>query len=171
MSLCYSILTIGLGASQAHHSLGSLWGRAAPASVRVFSVFNALGQMAFGEQGASRLLLLTLWHEGWLLLVADHPPPARWRGQQPRPQQQRSTMSPSYLLCGEQESHLLPNTRKLALIMCLVCAAAVPAAAYGCAVVQLEVQDTLKEPPGEVPRLFVQKPARVQKQTRGAEAS
>lgn len=51
MSLCYSILTIGLGASQAHHSMGSLWGRPAPASVRVFSVFNALGQMAFGEPG------------------------------------------------------------------------------------------------------------------------
>lgn len=64
----YSLLTMGLGASQAHHRLGTLWGRAAPPGVRMFSIFNALGQMAF---------------------------------------------------------------------------------AYGCAVVQLEVQDTLKEPPGE----------------------
>lgn len=46
----YSLLTIGLGASQAHNGLGSLWGRtAAIPSVRVFSVFNALGQIAFGE--------------------------------------------------------------------------------------------------------------------------
>lgn len=66
MSIGYSLLTVGLGASQAHHGLGSLWGRSAPPGVRVFSILNALGQMAF---------------------------------------------------------------------------------AYGCAVVQLEVQDTLKEPP------------------------
>jgi hypothetical protein len=50
MSLAYSVLTIGLGASQVQNGLGTLWGRPAPAHVRVFSIFNALGQMAFGEQ-------------------------------------------------------------------------------------------------------------------------
>jgi hypothetical protein len=50
MSLAYSVLTIGLGASQVHNGLGTLWGRPAPADVRVFSIFNALGQMAFGKQ-------------------------------------------------------------------------------------------------------------------------
>lgn len=50
MSLAYSLLTVGLGASQAHHGLGSMWGRSAPPAERVFSIFNALGQMAFGKR-------------------------------------------------------------------------------------------------------------------------
>lgn len=48
MSLAYSLLTVALGAASAGNGRGSLWGQPAASPVlRVWSVFNALGQMVF----------------------------------------------------------------------------------------------------------------------------
>jgi hypothetical protein len=45
MSFGYSLLAIGLGASQAWHRQGSLTGRPAPPADKLFGVFNSLGNL------------------------------------------------------------------------------------------------------------------------------
>lgn len=56
MSFGYSITAIGLGASEAHNGLGTIYGRPAPSLEKAFGVFNSLGNLGFAYSCAIVLI-------------------------------------------------------------------------------------------------------------------
>jgi hypothetical protein len=56
MSIGYSAIAIALGAAEAHNGLGSLAGKPAPPSDKMFGCFNALGNFGFAYSCAIVLM-------------------------------------------------------------------------------------------------------------------
>ncbi|KAF6259045.1 transmembrane amino acid transporter protein-domain-containing protein [Scenedesmus sp. NREL 46B-D3] len=56
MSIGYSVIAIALGAQEAHNGLGSLGGKPAPPSDKLFGIFNALGSFGFAYSCAIVLM-------------------------------------------------------------------------------------------------------------------
>lgn len=133
MSVGYSVLAVALGASEAHNGLGTITGRITAPIDKVFGVFNALGERtaqgawwAAGCGGACMRSRAAAWK----------PCPRRARRCAPR------TLHPRPL----QPVRLAPPSHALTTPSARACAGNI-AFAFNSAIVLMEIQDTLREPP------------------------